>query len=156
MPNRMIVGQKCVDSTSTTVCPREMYENPRSPCTVEATYRTNWSGKIGLSRPQRSRVAASISGVTFGLRPRIRSGEPGIARNMTKLMTTIIAIVKIATAMRRSRKFDAIRRPVAPRSPGYRPFARLLLFGRGPPSPDQQDGRDGQHDQQDPGPEEDR
>ena len=37
MPNRMIVGQKCVDSTSTTVCPREMYEYPRSPWTVEAT-----------------------------------------------------------------------------------------------------------------------
>jgi hypothetical protein len=36
VPNRMIVGQKWVDSTSTTVAPRVTYEYPRSPCAVEA------------------------------------------------------------------------------------------------------------------------
>ena len=50
----------------------------------------------GLSRPQRSRVGAIASGVTFGLRPRIRSGDPGIIRNSTKLRMTSRTIVKIA------------------------------------------------------------
>ena len=50
----------------------------------------------GLSRPHRSRVAAIASGVTFGFRPRIRSGEPGIIRKSTKFRMTSRTIVKIA------------------------------------------------------------
>ncbi len=58
-------------------------------------YLTSWIG-IGSSRPQRSRAASRSSAVTFGLRRRTRSGEPGIIRNRTKFRTTMKKTVPIA------------------------------------------------------------
>ncbi len=49
------------------------------------------------------RAAAIASAVTFGLRSRIRSGEPGIIRKSTKFRITIMKIVRQAPTTFRMR-----------------------------------------------------
>ena len=88
--------------TSVTSRPLNLNDWPKSPCAVASRYATNWSGKSGLSRPQRARRAARASFDAFGLRES-RSGDPGIIRNSTKLSRTIAAIVRIACRIRRRR-----------------------------------------------------
>ena len=55
-----------------------------------------------VEAPPRS-GAARASAVRGGFRSRIRSGEPGIIRNRTKLSRTIATIVRIAWTIFRTR-----------------------------------------------------
>ena len=66
------------------------------------TYAISWSGRSGLSRPQRARVAAMTSGVRLGFLI-TRSGEPGIIRNIRKFRIMIATIVTNAWASFRAR-----------------------------------------------------
>jgi len=74
-----------------------------APVTVELMYDTSWSGIRGLSRPQRARTSSITEGDRFGFLSRIRSGDPGISRNSTKLSRMIANTVTIACTSLRLR-----------------------------------------------------